>query len=408
MNFCTKAFLFLFLLSSAAGSYAASPPSDMPLLQASGTDIVDSTGKPLVLTGINLGGWLVEEPWMEPFVTNPPAGSAFAPIKDHVTLWGTVEQRFGVDGREKVRTAFRDAWITEADFKRMHDLGFNVVRLPFLASLVTEPNGFHWLDQAIAWASENHIYVILDMHGAPGSQSDQDHTGQEGLNQFFKDHSNVLKAEAVWTEIAARYHGNTAVAGYDMLNEPMGTPNSDTLYVIEDQLYRAIRAGDPTHLIFIEDGYTGVQWMPIPGPVGWTNVVYSTHYYNFTAKSAADQQGTLDSYTASVDKERQRRNIPFYVGEYCIEPNGTPDELTGFVQNLIAKHISSTIWTYKVSMTRGGQSFWGLYSNANAIAPLDFYTDSEADLMTKCNEIRTENLDLNSNEQAAFQKALQH
>jgi aryl-phospho-beta-D-glucosidase BglC (GH1 family) len=405
MKFCLAVVVILF----AAAAFLPSPlaaAGSLPLLHAQGADIVDPEGHVVVLTGLNLGGWLVEEPWMLPFATDPPAGSGFSPITDHVSLWATVEKRFGAQGMGKVRTAFRNTWITEADFKRIHDEGFNVVRLPFLASLVSEPNGMHWLDQAIAWAGENNIYVILDMHGAPGSQSDQDHTGQTGLNMFFKDPAYVTEADAIWTKIAARYRNNNVVAGYDTLNEPMGTPNSDTLYVIQDQLYHAIRAGDPNHIIYIEDGYTGVQWMPFPGPCGWVNVAYSTHYYDFGAKSPADQQNTIDSYVTSIDKERLRRNIPFYVGEYGLEPNGTADELADLIKTLQAKHISSTMWTYKVSMAKGGQSFWGLYSNADPITQINAFTDSQASLINEFTQLRTENLTLYANEETAFKNAL--
>ncbi len=374
----------------------------LPLLHAQGTALADPSGHVVTLKGINLGGWLVEEMWMQPFVTTPPADSSFKPIKDHVSLWNTVESRFGVAGKTRVQTAFRSAWLNEGDFKRLHDFGFNCVRLPFLASLVDEPGGLHWLDQAVQWAGENNLYVILDMHGAPGGQSDQGHTGQANQNGFFKDPANVMLAEKVWTEIARRYQRNPTVAGYDTLNEPTGTPNSDTLYVVQDRLYRAIRAGDPTHLIFIEDGYTGIQWMPFPAPAGWTNIVYSSHYYDFAAKTAADQQKASDDYVASIVKEQARRTVPFYIGEYGFEPNGTRAVLSGFLQTLDAQHISSSLWTYKTLWTGGGQSLWSLYSSVHPVSPLNPFTDTEAELIQKCDQLRTDHLDTNPNVAAAF------
>ena len=150
----------------------------------------------------------------------------------------------------------------------MQKAGLNCVRLPFLAGQIAEPATLAKIDQAVTWASARGMYVVLDMHGAPGSQSDQGHTGKADRNEFFRDPANVARAEALWTQIARRYKDNPAVAGYDLLNEPTGTPNSDTLYVVTDRLYRAVRAADPMHLVFIEDGYTGVQWMPFPGPCG--------------------------------------------------------------------------------------------------------------------------------------------
>ena len=398
----TKILTLLLTLICFQMRTAAAP---LPRLHAQGMNIVDTSGQVVTLQGINLGGWLVEEMWMQPFVTTPPPGSALPPIKDHVSLWNTIEKRFGAAGKEKVQAAFRAAWVNESDFRRLHAAGFNCVRLPFLADIVAEPGGLHMLDQAIAWANENQIYVILDMHGAPGGQSDQGHTGQADVNAFFKDPANITQAEAVWTELARRYQGNPGVAGYDLLNEPTGTPNSDTLYVVQDRLYRAVRAVDADHLIFIEDGYTGIQWMPFPAPSGWTNVVYSTHYYNFNAKSADDQQKSLDDYVAAVEKEQARRDTPYYIGEYGLEPHGTGAMLTTLLQTLQAKHLSSSLWTYKVAWTGGGQSLWSLYSNVHAVTPLDPYQDTEAALIGKCAQFRTDQLTVNPNVVSAFQTA---
>ncbi len=378
------------------------PAAPLPLLHAQGTTLADPSGHVVTLKGINLGGWLVEEMWMQPFVTTPPDGSSFKPIKDHVSLWNTVETRFGPAGKARVQAAFRSAWLNESDFKRLHDAGFNCVRLPFLASIVSEPGGLHWLDQAVQWGADNGIYVILDMHGAPGSQSDQGHTGQADLTMFFKDPANVTLAEKVWTQIARRYRGNSTVAGYDTINEPTAAPNSDTLYVVQDRLYHAIRTADAGHLIFIEDGYTGIQWMPFPAPSGWENVAYSSHYYDFNAKSDADQQKAVGDYVASVEKESARRTIPFYIGEYGLEPHGTKETLINLVQTLDTQHISSSLWTYKVMWTGGGQSLWSLYSNTKAVTPLNPFTDTEDQLVQKCAQLRTDQLDANPNVAAAF------
>ncbi len=382
-----------------------SPGSAAPSrLHVQGIQIVDAQDHPIVLRGINLGGWLVEEPWMMPIQTKPPDGSDLPPIRDNRSLWAVVEARLGPGGRERVQTAFRSAWLNEGDFDCMKAAGLNCVRLPFLASMVEGPDGFKYLDEAVAWAGKRGMYVILDMHGAPGSQSDQGHTGVAGRNEFFKNPTNIAHTERLWTEIARRYRDNPAVAGYDLINEPTGTPNSDTLYVVTDRLYRAVRVGDPTHLIFIEDGYTGLQWMPFPGPCGWTNVVYSGHHYQFGAKSLEDQRRGFHDFLASVDKERTIRQIPFYVGEFAFEPAGTADTEQKSIQAMDDMGVSWSQWTYKVIFGgTGGLTLWSLIGNAKPVPKLDPYRDSEAELIRKCDSIRSENLTQNDALARAFQ-----
>ncbi len=384
-----SAALILLLSGLSGGSVSA---ATLPFLHAQGTQIVDPAGHPVVLRGVNLGGWLVEEPWMEPFVTTPPPGSSLPPVKDHVSLWQTVGTRFGTAGMRLARTEFRDAWLNESDFDRIHAAGLNCVRLPFLAGLADEPGGMTWLDKAIRWAGARGIYVVLDMHGVPGGQSDQDHTGQAGVNAFFKTPADIAAAAALWTRIAARYRGNPTVAGYDLVNEPTGTPNSDTLYVVEDRLYRAVRAGDPDHLVFIEDGYTGIPWMPYPVPAGWTNVVYSWHAYQFDAKTPQDHLNDIQGSLAQIGTLQKTRQVPFYIGEFGLEPNATPQTLATVIGDFDAQGVSWSLWTYKAIFRGGGRNMWALYENAQPLVPLDPYRDTPAQWLQKCAQVRTENL----------------
>ena len=381
-----SALLFLFLIPP---SFAA----PLSKLHTSGVQIVDAQNHPVLLRGINLGGWLVEEPWMMPFVTKPPDGSALPTVKDNRSLWAVVEKRFGAAGKARVQAAFRQAWINESDFDRIHAAGLNCVRLPFLSSMLEEPDGFQNLDNAVRWAGTRGIYVILDMHGAPGSQSDQGHTGVADRTQFFQDPANITRAEALWKQMARRYRDNPTVAGYDLVNEPTAAPNSDTLYVVTDRLYRAVRAADSTHLVFIEDGYTGIQWMPFPGPCGWTNVVYSTHFYQFKAKSPEDDTKAFTAYLAGIAKESARRQVPHYVGEFAFEPSGTAPMEATLIQAMDAQGVSWTQWTYKVIFGGpGGLTLWSLIGNAKPVTRLDPYRDTEAQLIKKCAQVRTENL----------------
>ena len=89
--------------------------------------------------------------------------------------------------------------------------------------------------------------------------------------------------------MARRYRDRPEVAGYDLLNEPMGAADVKTLYAVQTRLYRAVREVDLRHVIIIEDGYTGLDHMPVPAAAGWKNVMASCHHYAFNSKSEADQ-----------------------------------------------------------------------------------------------------------------------
>ena len=391
-------FLSLFLLASGFRAEA-----QISFLHADGPNIVDDSAKPVLLGGVNLGGWLVEEMWMQPFETKPPAGSDAGEIKDHVTLWRAIEKRLGAAETAKAKAAFRDNWLTEADFDRIRDAKLNCVRLPFLYDLLDEPNGWRWLDTALAWARARKIYVILDLHGAPGRQSNDHHTGEAGVNRLFSDSENVRKTTEIWTRIASRYRNHAEIAGYDLLNEPMGAPNSATLYIVMDKLVQAVRAADPKHLIFIEDGYKGMQDTPRPAPLGWKNVVYSGHHYNFNAKSEPDQtngaKGHVD-YGKNIAKDRQ---VPYFCGEFQFEPHGTPETLKTFIQGCDANGLAWTIWTYKTCMTNGDGGMWGWYRNTKKLEPINPFADSLADIERKCRQFRTENFYEDKGMTVAFQ-----
>ena len=382
-------FLLLLLLGCARVGCAA----DLPWLRADGSRIVDAGGKPVVLRGVNLGGWLVEEIWMMPFASKPPEGSRFKPITDYTTLWGTIDARFGAAETHRLRTALRNAWLSEADFDRFRAAGFNCVRLPFLHDQMNEPGGlFPWLDRAIGWAEKRGMYVILDLHGAPGRQSKDHHTGEAGVNRLFHDPVMVARTEEVWKQVARRYRNRPAVAAYDLLNEPMGAPTNSTLYLVQDRLYRAIRSVDSRHLIIFEDGYKGIENMPDPAVAGWQNVVYSIHSYKFDAKSEQDHRQHLQWLVGAVEKKQKERPVPFFLGEFNLEPHGTPEVIATFVKTLTGKGWSWSLWTYKVAGPPGGRSLWGWYYVPRGVQVLDPYRDSPAELVRKMEQVRTENM----------------
>ena len=339
---------------------------------------------------------------MMPVEGVPPAGSSFSKVIDHSTLWDTFRQRFGDEGVLQIRKAWRDCWITREDFVRVKELGLNCVRLPFLYDSLEAPDGlFPRIDQAVAWARETGVYLILDLHGTPGRQSGQHHTGKSDEDQLFKDSKKVTECELVWKKVASRYGNAPEVAAFDLMNEPMGAPNESTLYLVYDRLLRAVREVAAAKPVIIADGYKGIAGMPYPEVAGWKQVIFSQHHYNFGAKHVRDHWGSAENLIAKIGYARSRRNVPYFVGELNIEPHSSQEMMTRVLDALDDKEISWTVWSYKVAM-RGHGGMWGLYRSKKDLPVLNPFTDSISEIIKKIQAYQTENF-----EASAMKAALQ-
>ena len=375
------------------GRAQAQAQPKMPFLHTNGARIVSSDGTPTILRGFNLGNWLVEEMWLCPFDTDPPAGSTLPKITDHVRLRQVFIARFGKEKADQLLEAWRRNFITPADFARLKADGATCVRLPFTYDLESEPGGlFRWLDFAVAGAKAQGIYVVLDLHGAPGRQGPEHHTGEEGVDAFFKDPKFRAQTAQLWARIAAHFKNEPAVAGYDLLNEPVSAANAATLHQVSGELYRTVRAADPNHIIIIEDGYKNLDQMPDPQIMGWTNVVYSAHSYKFDAKNADDYDSHLKYWVMAQSKTVQDKwSVPVYIGEWNLEPHGTPEKFRQYVQTFEAANLSWSLWTWKTSSKWSG-SQWGLYTPKTGLKAINPFTDSFEQILVAIPEIRTENL----------------
>lgn len=363
-------------------------PSLSPL-KIHNQDFVDASGKPFPLRGVNLGGWLVEEIWMTPVVKDAPAGSSFKPVNDHASLWSTIEKRLGKAAMVRVRTAWRDNWIQESDFKRIKDLGLNHIRLPFLHMMLDEPDGMKWLHRGVDWAKKYGLYVVLDMHGVPGGQSGEHHTGKEGQNKLWSDVDNIRKTEVCWQRVAQEFRNEPTVAAYDLINEPMGAPNPAMLAIVYHRIITAIRKVDPSKPVIIDDGYKGFETTPHANIGGWTHVAYSLHFYNFDAKTSADHVKSLLERLPKIKELQGYRNAPIYVGEFNLEPHGNPQVMKEYLKELDKAHLNWAMWTYKTMAPGGPMGQWGIFSKEGPADALNPFMDSETTMIAKLKQTQT-------------------
>lgn len=352
--------------------------------------LINGLGEEVVLRGLNLGGWLIQESWM-------------CPVSGEDRKWANLdtlnvlEERFTEKEVQEILDTYQDHWITEADIKNISDLGCNVLRVPFwyrnfmksedgtwINENLNENPGFKRLDWVIKMAERYGMYVILDMHGCPGGQSMDHCCGTLEENRLYTDFVCQESMKKLWVAIANRYKENSTVAAYDIMNEPQNNsgyegknsydPWEQKSWEMTNQIYdsmiKAIRETGDNHIVTVE-GIWRVSNLPNPMEKGWANMMYQTHLYDDDQgfkKWVEDMADTMDKY-----------GVAGYIGEFQ-NLNGIPmcDE----------HNISWTTWTYKGTNNDVG-TFFCYFAN---IARVDVKTDSLETIKVKWGEkIETSN-----------------
>lgn len=385
-------------------------PSDtaLPMLSAEGENIVDADGNAVVLRGTNFGGWLVQEGWM-------------CPTKQTDTLSTdmTLYSRFGKEKAEALIAAYQESWITEEDFKTVKELGLNVVRVPFTYMNVyhhlsdegellhpdeftLREDPFERLDFALEMCKKYGLYLILDMHGAVGSQNGSDHSGDTSRTNLYAGtalgEAYREKTAELWALVAEHFAGESNVAGYDLLNEPTRASGA-TQWDYYDVLYKAVREADPDHMIFIEATWEPNN-LPSPEDYGWENVVYEYHHYNWE-----DNNQSNKSFYTFKKLLGNTHKVPSLIGEFNAwgdsrRSTGKRDQTdleanAGVLEFYNGEGWHWTTWTYKVvvnSLFDIKYSNWGLYNcyiGRTDAAKINPETDSYEDILAAWSSVDT-------------------
>lgn len=360
------------LVALAVASTLAGPlhAERLPFLTKDGPHFVDEAGQPVILRGVNIGNWLLLEMWMQALNDGG--------IPDQHSLEALLTSRFGASEKDRLMDIWRDNLITERDFDLLDDFGFNVVRLPFwhtlmeddAAPFVLKPGAFEHLDRAIGWAAARDIHVILDLHGAQGSQGWEHHSGWQGRNQLWSSTQNQDRAVWLWEQIAARYRDNTTVAAYDILNEPWGT-NDTQLREVSVRIATAIRAQDPWHVVLLPANLSGLGFYSEPtSAYGLRNIAFTHHFYPGLfggTPSVAEHQNFFNNAMPEWTGYQNSLNSPFLVGEMNVVENsaGGGEMMRHHYDYYAAQGWATTAWSWKVFTSGGGvgSGNWGMTTN---------------------------------------------
>ena len=201
---------------------------------------VQAADKPMPVSkkwrGVNLGSWLVLEKWITPKVFEGVSDAG-----DEFTLCGKLGEKAA---RARLR-AHQDTFITDDDFKWLAAHGINVVRIPVGYWTLKAPKPFisseETLDRAFAQAAKYGIGVLLDLHGAPGSQNGWDHSGKSGELGWHKSKENIALTLDAIDQLSERYASRLNLVGVELLNEPRWDVPLDILKRYYTDGYQRVR-----------------------------------------------------------------------------------------------------------------------------------------------------------------------
>lgn len=339
-----KSFIFLAILFCISSSLVA-----QRFFTTRGKQIIDLNGKQFQIKGTNLGNWLVPEGYMFGFE------NASSPRLINQTLMELI----GPGETKLFWKKYLDTYITAADIHYLKKIGMNSIRIPFNYRLFTNENymgandasrGFIYLDKVLNWCKKENLYIILDMHCAPGGQTGDNIDDTDGYPFLFEDEQSQSLCIDTWKKIASRYKNENIIIGYDLLNEPIAHYfDKDKLNPLLEPLYKritaAIRTTDKNHILFLG----GAQWDSNFEPFGKpfdNKLVYTFHKY-WTPPTREVIKDYIDF--------SEKYNVPIYCGETGENEDAWVET---FRKMLDSNNIGWHFWPYKkLNNTRGIVTF---------------------------------------------------
>ena len=338
-----KSVLFLFLLSlffiCKASSIKEQSNKNL-FLGIKNQHVITPDGKPFLIQGINLGNWLNPEGYMFLF-------------KD-VSSYRLIDQAFremvGSDFTDQFWKAFKNNYITREDIAYIKQTGMNSIRLPFHYKSFTEEDymglksnqdGFARIDSVIKWCKEEGLYIILDMHDAPGGQTGDNIDDSYGYPWLFESEESQQLFSEIWKKIANRYKDEPAILGYDLLNEPIATHFNNKeeinkhLVPVYKKGIEAIRSVDKNHIILLGGAQWNSNFTMFDEKAIDSKMMYTCHHY---------WCDTLQTNLQDFVDFRTKVNLPLYMGE----TGENTDEWVGAFRRLMERNnMGWHFWPYK-------------------------------------------------------------
>jgi hypothetical protein len=310
-------------------------------VKAEGKKLVNGDGREFLLRGVGLGSWLLPEGYMWRF---PKEGDRPRRIER------LVETLVGREKAERFWEAYYDRYVAEADIRQIAAEGFNSVRVPINARALLEDgeperlraDRIALLDRLVGWCRTYRVYVILDLHGAPGGQTGSNIDDSErDLPELFTDERNRRLTVELWRLLAGRYKDEWIVAGYDLLNEPLpewfAEYNRLVMPLYRD-IVKAIREVDARHMIILEGVHWSTDWSIFDDVIDGNVMLQFHKYWN---------NPDTDSIRKYLDM-RESFGVPIFMGE---GGENNKSWYAGAFQLFEDHDISWNFWTWKKMST---------------------------------------------------------
>ena len=312
-------------------------PSD-GYFSVDGTEILDGSGEPIVMKGMGLGGWLLPEGYML-HISTPGTDGPTGIRNQMIDLVGEANT-------DRFFEVFTEKYVQEKDIEAIREWGFDHIRIPFHYRLFYNPemdewdeDGFELLDTFLEWCRENDLAVLLDMHAAPGAQSEGGIADSDGEARLWTEPDKYWpQTIKIWREIARRYNDDPIIMGYDLINEPVVPDDiASDLADLYTRIINAVQPISPNHLFFLEGNYWATSFDEHLRDISnhKDNIVYAFHHY-----WKGPDQGAIQ-YLLNLRSEDQ---VPLYLGETGENSNAWFYALT----KLVEEHgIGINWWTHK-------------------------------------------------------------
>lgn len=348
-------------------------------IRVEGPDLIKSNGEKLLIQGTNLGNWLNPEGYMFHF--------------QDVSSYRLINEAFcelvGPDFTAWFWQEFKKNYITKEDIKYIKQTGMNSLRIPFHYKMFTDEdymgltanqNGFEMIDQVVEWCRQENLYVILDMHDAPGGQTGDNIDDSYGYPWLMDSEASKVQFCEIWKKVAQHYANDTLILGYDLLNEPIAhyfleqhANLNDSLEPLYKRCVDSIRTVDPNHIVLLGGAQWNGNFNVFKDSKFDDKMMYTCHRY---------WCDTLQSNIQDFVNFRDSVNLPIYMGE---TGENTDEWIAAWTRLMERNNIGWHYWPYKKMDSERGMVSIKAPENWNLIVD---YTSQDRSNFAKIRAVR--------------------